>query len=64
MANADAVTKVVLEELLPEIERYLRVVDAFRREGVEPTWGSDRRRLTRESEAPSFAHPHPYWKGV
>ena len=50
MANADAVTKVVLEELIPEIERYLGVVDAFRREGVEPSWALERPRRQRKRE--------------
>jgi hypothetical protein len=27
--------------LLAEIERYLATVDAFRAEGVEPTWADD-----------------------
>jgi hypothetical protein len=31
-----------IAELLVEIERYLAAVDAFRREGCEPTWATDR----------------------
>jgi hypothetical protein len=55
MATEDAVAKVVLDELVPEIEAYLRVVDAFRREGIEPTWAPERRRRRRMHAATSSA---------
>jgi hypothetical protein len=33
-----AIDSLALERLVAEIETYLAVVDAFRREGVDPRW--------------------------
>jgi hypothetical protein len=34
-------TDTALESLVAEIEKYLAVVDAFRREGRDPTWEAE-----------------------
>ena len=39
--KTQAPTESELAQLLDEIERYLAVVDAFRSEGVEPTWAEE-----------------------
>ena len=40
-ANIETATGTDVVDLIGEIERYLAAVDAFRAEGVEPTWASD-----------------------
>ena len=40
-----SVARDALEQLFDEIGRYLDVVDAFRREGREPIWRLERRRM-------------------
>jgi hypothetical protein len=37
-----------LRRLFTEIEAYLAVVDAMRREGIEPCWAGERHGLSRE----------------